>query len=203
MNVLWQDYKSVDILLNTWSSKGWVRKFEVALTDSGPYLWKEVWPPLKMKIKGGHTSSTTVCSKMKVSKINAYKSKNIWVTKIFHTFLVCWILNIYDGVSSKHIFPKKVHFLWTHLKSLFCQNLVFLYFGNFWYFCSKNTSLKVVVKTNWILSFFILLKLKSEIFLCWLAWFHSIVVKWFMIYTFLSFQYPFVGNMYYMTNLKH
>ena len=49
---------------------------------------------------------STVCSKMKVSKIIAYKSKNIWVTKIFHISLVSWILNIYDGVCYKHISPK-------------------------------------------------------------------------------------------------
>ena len=48
-------------------NKGWVKKFELALTDSGLYLWKEqefkiveeVWPPPpKMINKVGHTSST-------------------------------------------------------------------------------------------------------------------------------------------------
>ena len=60
---------------------------------------------------------TTVCSKMKVSKIIAYKSKNIWVTKIFHISFVSWILNIYGGVSSKHISPKLCAFL-TDAESL-------------------------------------------------------------------------------------
>ena len=104
----------------------------------------------------------TVCSKMKVSKINAYKSKNIWGTKIFHTFLVSWIT--FMMVCLPNIFfQKNVHFLWTHLKSLFCQNLVFLHFGNghnFFLtfrtiFYNKNSSLKVVVQPNWILSFVI------------------------------------------------
>ena len=43
-------------------------------------------------------------SKRKVSKIFTYISKIIWATKIYHTFLSPWELDIYAGVSSLHIF---------------------------------------------------------------------------------------------------
>ena len=44
-------------------------------------------------------------SKRKVRKIFAYISKNIWATKIFHTFLRLWAWDIYACVSCWKFFP--------------------------------------------------------------------------------------------------
>ena len=62
--------------------------------------------------------SSTVWSIMKVSKIIANNSKNIWATKIFNTFFVSWILNIYDGVSYLSILLKRVSSTRVHNKNI-------------------------------------------------------------------------------------
>ena len=78
--------------------KGWVRKFELALTDSGLYLWKEqefkivekVWPPLKMKNKVGHTNSTILNS----CSFQRYRPLFVKASSNFLTHPLCLKINL-------------------------------------------------------------------------------------------------------------
>ena len=69
-------------------AKGWVKKNELALTDSGLYIWKEqefkiveeVWPTLFLG--GGHNSSTILnsCSFQRYRPLSVKTSSFFWLT---------------------------------------------------------------------------------------------------------------------------
>ena len=85
---------------------------------------------------------STVCSKMKVSKIIAHKSKKYLSSKLLNEIL--WSVNFFLSPCVPFWFPEfltfmmvchpnvlfqnNVHFLWTQIHSLFFQNLVFLHY---------------------------------------------------------------------------
>ena len=69
--------------------KGWVKKNELASTDSSLYLWKEqefkiveeVWPPKKIKNKVGHTFSTVLNSR----SFQRYRPLSVKASSFFFT----------------------------------------------------------------------------------------------------------------------